>query len=234
MTEPEPRNAGGVAAIATASPVSASCRDAGPRWWANGALAAGREALREGPVAAVFTSMSPYESAPVAAQLAAEAGVPWIADLRDPWALDEMVVYSSSLHRRRAMARMGRELASAGAVVMNTEGAASAATAAFPHLRRVTAIPNGFDPDDFLGPSPLPAERRRAPHRAHRLPPHGARPCSIATRRAPWRGGEREPVDILPAQPRVPARGDRRTGRLPSVARSSCTSQGPSPARTRT
>ena len=196
VTEPEPRNAYG-------SRLSDRLVRLGlmpgrwSAWWANGALAAGREALREGPVAAVFTSMSPYESAPVAAQLAAEAGVPWIADLRDPWALDEMVVYSSSLHRRRAMARMGRELASAGAVVMNTEGAASAARAAFPHLRRVTAIPNGFDPDDFLGPSPLPRNDGvlRIVHTGYLHTAHG---LQHRERRAPWRGGEREPVDILP------------------------------------
>jgi glycosyltransferase involved in cell wall biosynthesis len=167
------------------------------RWWEAGALAAGREALREGQIAAVFTSMSPYESASVAARLAAEAGVPWIADLRDPWALDEMVVYPSALHRRRAMARMGRELASADVVVMNTAGAAAAAMAAFPTLRRVTAIPNGYDPDDFAGPPPPPRGDGvlRIVHTGYL---HTALGLQHRARRASWRGGEREAVDILP------------------------------------
>jgi glycosyltransferase involved in cell wall biosynthesis len=166
-------------------------------WWAEGALAAGREALREAPVVAVFTSMSPYESAPVAARLAAEAGVPWIADLRDPWALDEMVIYPSALHRRRAMAQMGRELASAGAVIMNTERAAAAARAAFPELQRVTSITNGFDPDDFTGPPP-PARDDGVLRIVHTGYLHTALGQRHRSRRAPWRGGGREPVDILP------------------------------------
>jgi glycosyltransferase involved in cell wall biosynthesis len=167
------------------------------RWWSDGALAAGREALRDGPIAAVVTSMSPYESAPVAARLAAEAGVPWIADLRDPWALDEMVVYPSTLHRRRAMAQMGRALSSADAVVMNTAGAAAAAMAAFPRLRRVTAIPNGYDPDDFTGPPP-PARRDGVLRIVHTGYLHTSLGLQHRARRAAWRGGEREPVDILP------------------------------------
>jgi glycosyltransferase involved in cell wall biosynthesis len=167
------------------------------RWWAAGALAAGREALRDGPVAAVLASMSPYASAAVAARLAAEAGVPWIADLRDPWALDEMVVYPSALHRRRAMARMGRELSSADAVVMNTAGAASAVTAAFPGLRRVTSIPNGFDPGDFRDPPP-PPRRDGVLRIVHTGYLHTALGERHRARRAAWRGGCREPVDILP------------------------------------
>jgi glycosyltransferase involved in cell wall biosynthesis len=191
VAEPEPSGPAGRLARA------GLMRGRWARWWEAGALAAGREALREGPIAAVVTSMSPYESAPVAAQLAAEAGVPWIADLRDPWALDEMVVYPSALHRRSAMARMGRELASADVVVMNTAGAAAAATAAFPTLRRVTSIPNGYDPDDFAGPPPPPRGDGvlRIVHTGYL---HTALGLQHRARRAPWRGGEREPVDILP------------------------------------
>jgi glycosyltransferase involved in cell wall biosynthesis len=196
VVEPEPGPAGG-SAIADRLTRLGLVQGRWARWWAEGALAAGRDALREGPVCAVFTSMSPYESAPVAARLAAEAGVPWIADLRDPWALDEMLVYPSSLHRRRALARMGRELASADAVVMNTAGAAAAATAAFPHLRRVTAIPNGYDPDDFAGPPP-PRRRDGVLRIVHTGYLHTAHGLQHRERRAPWRGGEREPVDILP------------------------------------
>jgi glycosyltransferase involved in cell wall biosynthesis len=166
-------------------------------WWTAGALAAGRDALREGGVAAIFASMSPYESAGVAGRLSAEAGVPWIADLRDPWALDEMVVYPSALHRRRARARMGRELAPADAVVMNTPRAAAAALAAFPRLRRVTSIPNGFDPDDFAGPPP-PARHDGVLRIVHTGYLHTALGRRHRARRASWRGGAREPVDILP------------------------------------
>ena len=123
------------------------------RWWIEGALAAGIEA---GDVDLVYASMSPFETAEAAAELARRLGKPWVADLRDPWALDEMTVYPSSLHRRRAVARMRSALASADAIVMNTHESAREVQVRFPELRArlVTAIPNGFDSADFAGPAP--------------------------------------------------------------------------------
>ena len=46
--------------------------------------------------------MSPFESADVAARLSTTTGTPWVADLRDPWALDEMLVYATAVHRRES------------------------------------------------------------------------------------------------------------------------------------
>jgi glycosyltransferase involved in cell wall biosynthesis len=108
-----------------------------------------------------------------------------------------MVVYPSALHRRRAVARMGRELATADAVVMNTPAAAAAARAAFPGLRRVTSISNGYDPDDFAGPPP-PARHDGVVRIVHTGYLHTALGQLHRARRAAWRGGCREPVDILP------------------------------------
>ncbi len=120
------------------------------RWWEEGA-----EAAVQGETAdLVYASMSPFESGFVAARVAARLGVPWVADLRDPWALDEMQVYPSRFHRRRELHRMRKLLASASAVVMNTEEAARLVRA-FPEVTApVVAIPNGFDPSDFAGPAP--------------------------------------------------------------------------------
>jgi glycosyltransferase involved in cell wall biosynthesis len=127
------------------------------RWWIAGAIEAAR---RAGPVDAVLATMSPFDSAAPAAAIAAERGVPWVADLRDPWALDEMLVYPSRVHRRLERRRMRRSLASAAAVVMNTPEAAQEAARAFPELaRRVQAIPNGFDAADFAGPAPARDDR---------------------------------------------------------------------------
>jgi glycosyltransferase involved in cell wall biosynthesis len=129
-------------------------RSAWGEWWRDAAAAAG-DAV--GPVDLVYASMSPWESGDAAARVAAERGLPWIADLRDPWALDESFVYPSRLHRSLEVRRMGRLLASAAAVVMNTPEAAQVASA-LPALagKRVAAIPNGFDLDDFSGPPPAP------------------------------------------------------------------------------
>jgi glycosyltransferase involved in cell wall biosynthesis len=99
--------------------------------------------------------MSPFESGLAAAELGRRLGKPWVADLRDPWALDEMQVYTTRLHRSLELREMRSLLASAAAVVMNTEEAAREVRA-FPELARtpVVAIPNGFDSNDFSGPDP--------------------------------------------------------------------------------
>jgi glycosyltransferase involved in cell wall biosynthesis len=98
--------------------------------------------------------MSPFESAAAAAELARRLAVPWIADLRDPWALDEMQVYPTVLHRAREAARMRAALSSATAIVMNTAAAAEALRRRFPELsaKRIETIPNGYEADDFAAP----------------------------------------------------------------------------------
>jgi len=129
-------------------------RTAWSRWWAEGAVETARSL--DG-IDAVYASMSPWDSGEAAARLAELLGIPFVADLRDPWALDEMLAYPSALHRRLERRRMGRLLARASAVVMNTPEAAAQAQRAFPSVpaARVHAIPNGYDAADFAGPAPI-------------------------------------------------------------------------------
>jgi glycosyltransferase involved in cell wall biosynthesis len=124
------------------------------RWWIDGAVETGREAAREADV--IYASMSPFGSGQAAARLSRETGTPWVADLRDPWALDEWLVYTTRLHRRAEMRLMRRTLASAAAIVMNTPEATAALLRRFPELgdRPVVTITNGFDSADFAGPPP--------------------------------------------------------------------------------
>jgi glycosyltransferase involved in cell wall biosynthesis len=102
----------------------------------------------------VYVWMQPYASADAGAALARTLGKPWVADLGDPWALDEMMVYPTALHRRARLREMRTKLASADAIVMSTPEAVTRLLAAFPELadRPVVAIPNGFDGADFLHP----------------------------------------------------------------------------------
>ena len=119
------------------------------RWWATnvrhvaGSVDAG--------VTLVHASLAPYSTAETATALARRLGKPLVLDLEDPWALDEMIVYPSRLHRRLERRRMGRVLEAADAVVMNTPEARLRVLATFPRLSpsRVLAIPNAFEPLDF-------------------------------------------------------------------------------------
>jgi glycosyltransferase involved in cell wall biosynthesis len=123
------------------------------RWWIGEAMSA---ALRASNTDCIVASASPYSSIDAAALIADRLEVPWIADLRDPWALDEMMVYPTDLHRQLERRRMRRLLSSASAVVMNTPEAVKQVVEAFPELtsRPVVSIPNGYDADDFQRVAP--------------------------------------------------------------------------------
>jgi hypothetical protein len=128
-------------------------QNAWQRWWIEGAVETGRSAR---DVDLVYTWVSPFESTYAASRLAREFGVPWVPDLADPWALDEMMLYPTALHRRLEVNRMRRALADAGAVVMSTEEAALRVRAKVPELRNtpVVAVPNGYDAADFVDEPP--------------------------------------------------------------------------------
>jgi glycosyltransferase involved in cell wall biosynthesis len=121
------------------------------RWWIDGILRAGRSFADE--IDLIYVGMAPYESAEAAAQLARELGKPWVADLQDPWALDEMWIYPTGSHRRRDLARMRRLLGTADAIVMNTGESMRKVLARCPELREklMVVIPNGYDAADFAG-----------------------------------------------------------------------------------
>ena len=122
------------------------------RWWQEGVRRLGRTVAED--VDVIYASMSPFGTAAAAAGLARAAGKPWVADLRDPWALDDWSVYPSALHRRLDLRRMRSVLVHADAIVMNTDEARHALLEAIPELipRSVSVIPNGWDRDDFGEP----------------------------------------------------------------------------------
>jgi glycosyltransferase involved in cell wall biosynthesis len=123
------------------------------RWWVEGAVATGRGARG---VDLVYCWLSPFETTEAAARLAAELGVPWVADHGDPWALDEMMVYPTRVHRRLEVARMRDSLRGASAIVMSTNEAVARVRASLPELAEipVVAVPNGFEAADFAGEAP--------------------------------------------------------------------------------
>jgi Glycosyltransferase Family 4/Glycosyl transferases group 1 len=122
------------------------------RWWAENALDLARRAGRDCDL--VYASLAPYQTAETATAIAKELRRPLVVDLEDPWALDEMMVFPTDLHRWRERARMRRVLQAADVIIMNTEEAARVARETFPELAdRVVAIPNRYEADDFRGPA---------------------------------------------------------------------------------
>jgi glycosyltransferase involved in cell wall biosynthesis len=132
-------------------------KDPWTAWWTDSSYELGLEASGESDL--IYVWMQPYASAEAGARLSKALGKPWVADLGDPWALDEMMIFPSGLHRRMALRKMRQLLGTASAIVMSTPEAARRLLREFPEFERrpVVSIPNGFDPDDFIGP----VEKRR-------------------------------------------------------------------------
>ena len=140
-------------------PAPGSQLSAFARWWPAAAVSAARSAPRAD---VVLGTMSPFETAEASAEVARERGIPWAADLRDTWALDEMFVYPTRVHRRLAQRQMKRSLESAAVIVMNTPEAKAVLLDRFPALadRPIEVLPNGFDATDFVNDVPPRSDGR--------------------------------------------------------------------------
>jgi glycosyltransferase involved in cell wall biosynthesis len=166
------------------------------KWWIDGIGATVAAAAPDFDV--IVASMSPFESAVAAARLARQTGRPWIADLRDPWALDEMQVFPSRLHRELELRRMRRLLRSADAIVANTPEA-ERRLRQIPQLadKTIVVIPNGYDATDFSnGQLPAADDRIRIVHAGYLHTELGTR---LRRRRLMRRalGGAIRGVDVL-------------------------------------
>jgi glycosyltransferase involved in cell wall biosynthesis len=119
------------------------------QWWVKSAFDLASKVKTDARL--IFATMSPFENATVAAELSRCLNIPWVADLRDPWALDDIQIYPSFLHRKRDMARMAKSLSTASLIIMNTPEAAKVLKEKIPCLRstRVISITNGYDHEDF-------------------------------------------------------------------------------------
>ena len=183
-------------------------------WWRREAVAAAREVRSEADL--IYASMSPFSTALAAQDIASVARIPWVADLRDPWALDDWAVYPTGLHRRLDARRMRAALANAAAIVMNTREAARALLRSFPELEPslVATIPNGWDRDDFAGPAPSRDDDAfRIVYTGYSHAAGGRRHRRL---RAPWRllGGSTPGIDVL-ARSHVPLEEALRRVRQP-------------------
>ena len=104
----------------------------------------------------LLANLIPYESAEAAGAIAGELGIPWVADLEDPWALDEMRVHPTAINHRIDRARMLKALGSASALIMSCPEAAHRVRREIPGFagKLVTSIPHGFNGDVYIQPVP--------------------------------------------------------------------------------
>jgi glycosyltransferase involved in cell wall biosynthesis len=119
--------------------------------WAHAACERALELAREQRFDVVVTTLSPYACYRVGERLQRDLGLPWIADLRDPWALDAWRVFPSAVHARHDLAHLRRTLHGADFVIANVPEARRAFVAEGADAGRCVVIPNGYDEQDFAG-----------------------------------------------------------------------------------
>ena len=113
--------------------------------WYPFAVHAGRHLLREAHFDTIFSSSFPVTAHLVARRLARDAGLPWIAEFRDPWT--DAAEYDSRVRARLDRAVETSILKDARAVVTVSERWADLLRSR--GARDVTVITNGFDPADL-------------------------------------------------------------------------------------
>lgn len=127
------------------------------RQWVDAATDAARSILRQRPDTVLYVGMQPYAAALVGLRLQRELGTRWVADLADPWTLDEVTAYSSWLHYRRQQGAFRRVLREASAVLANTPDAGQAIVAFEPSVRdRTTVVTYGYDQGNLPPEQPPP------------------------------------------------------------------------------
>jgi glycosyltransferase involved in cell wall biosynthesis len=118
--------------------------------WALFALRRGLAVVRDTPIDVVYSSSAPISGHLAAALIAHKAGLPWVADFRDPWIGNAFAVRPRGLHaylQRRIESRIVRL---ADRVVFPTFGVAEAYARRYPRAaHRFVVIPNGYDRTDF-------------------------------------------------------------------------------------
>lgn len=135
-----------------------------------GIVKLGSSVILKEKIELIYVSLSPFGDLSPAISLSEKFNIPLVADLRDPWALDEFQSQRSFYHRRKEIVKMGEQIKKCSHVIMNTPEAAKKTIKAFPDIdpSKVSWITNGFDRDDFTRPlsypNLLPADRFNIVH----------------------------------------------------------------------
>ncbi len=144
--------------------------------WLSGAIAAARAAVIEHAPDAILSTSMPYTAHLVARAIKRETGLPWVADLRDPWTDNRFLGW----YDRRKLSGRFRHW---------SDGAMERSVYAEADLVTVTAAPlaellrhrhgvaaakvllarNGYDEEDFAGLLPMPQPRPPRDRQALRI-----------------------------------------------------------------
>ena len=127
--------------------------------WVLPGIMLGRRLLHEERFDAIFSSFPVASTHLIAARLAYESGLPWLADYRDPWPVPQSMRPPTPLHRWAHSSLERLALAQAATATAINEPIADDLRRRYPALApQVHVVPNGFDPEEEVAPIELPRE----------------------------------------------------------------------------
>lgn len=116
--------------------------------WLPYAVRAGRRAINEHKVDAIYSTSFPVTSHLIAYKLKCATNKPWVADFRDLWTAHHYADHSGGLRRRIDRMIESRILEKADAILTVSDGFAETLRALAP-TKRIEVIRNGFDSEEF-------------------------------------------------------------------------------------
>ncbi|MGD0709790.1 MAG: glycosyltransferase family 4 protein [Bacteroidales bacterium] len=128
--------------------------------WNKYAIAKAKELIQQETFSAILTSSPPHSTQLIGLQLKKETGLPWIADLRDPWT--DIYYYKEMMHlgfaKRKDAGYEQTVLENADKILVVSDAIKrmflSKSTKINPE--KIHVIPNGYDEVDFEMPSSNP------------------------------------------------------------------------------
>jgi glycosyltransferase involved in cell wall biosynthesis len=118
--------------------------------WIPFAIARGLEICRDDAIDVVYSSSPPVSGHLAAAVIAGQAGLPWVADFRDPWVGNAFARKPYRVHEQLQQRIEQRIVERASRVVFASEGFTEAYRERYPWaVDRLVTIPNGYDRADI-------------------------------------------------------------------------------------
>lgn len=127
-------------------------------FWFPFALARGRGVIRDEEIDLIYTSSPPHSTHLIGRGLSKLCDLPWVADFRDPWTLNEYFHEKPTTPRMKEVESYLEKLVvnRCDHLIANTDSVLQSFKWKYNHLpkNKFSAIPNGYDPDDFAGLQP--------------------------------------------------------------------------------
>lgn len=121
--------------------------------WNPSAIKAASELIEQKQVDLIFTSSPPHSSQLIGLALKEKYGIPWIADLRDPWTdiYYYKQLYPSFFAQKKDASYERRVLEKADKIIVVSESLKKLFLSKSEKIdpKKVIVIPNGYDPEDF-------------------------------------------------------------------------------------